>query len=352
MYAIIQAGGLGTRLKPVTGDLPKPLVPLAQRPAIFHLVDWIRQYPEIKKVLVMAGYRGNLLSNALNLEFGDFVQTIIEDTPLGSGGCLTLARSIVGKERVLLIGGDLLVNLDFRRFLNRHMELATAITLTTHGNNHPYDADLIEPDSEGHRVRKFLMRPHPKDLKAFNIVNAGIILFESSFWDHIPVEGCHSFERDILVPYLQNHPIGIHHTADFIQDLGTPERLKLADSWKRIGSRFNFTATNAITIDYSLIRSGLSAESTEKRNNLIQALQRLSSNNVALCLANSAEDLVISEMQSIEMELGKLEIRVDRRQIQTPTSPPTSTNESSAHVISSIDDLICWSHAQPTNRTN
>jgi NDP-sugar pyrophosphorylase family protein len=158
------------------------------------LIDWLKSYSEIREVLVLAGYRGGQMRDELSKEFGSFVRTIIEDEPLGSGGCLRLAKPYIKNDTSLLIGGDLFVTINLRNLINRHKALGANITITIHGNDHPLDADLIEPDESWCFVQKFLTRPHPENLRAHNLVNAAIFLIEPPFWNYIKSTGNQSFE--------------------------------------------------------------------------------------------------------------------------------------------------------------
>jgi len=311
MIALIQAGGFGTRLKSVTGDLPKPLVPVCGRPALFRLVDWLLGSNHIEHVIVLAGYRGEQVRASLDREFHGKVQTIIETTPLGSGGCLRLAAPFVSGKQVLLVSGDLFVDLDLDQLIKHHNSLDVDVTLTVHGNTHPLDADLVEPDEDGLYVKRLLVRPHAEDLTAFNMVNAAITVLESNFFRTIPTEGMLTFEKDLLIPFLQSKSgkISLYQTLEYIQDLGTPERLRSAEMWISVRD------TKPIAEKVAVVDTRFATEYYLQNGS--QCLARLESlaRTHLLTFASARADAETELLKRIEMALGRRQVKVAWRNI-------------------------------------
>lgn len=312
MLAFIQAGGLGTRLKAITGSLPKPLVPVDGRPALFRSIDWLKSYPMVKRVIVLAGYQGDLVKARLQEEFGDFVLTLIEEKPLGSGGCLRLALPFVKNQACLLVGGDLLINQNLDKFLAKHRSCQTNCTILVHGNNHPKDADLVVPSSDWQFVDKFLTRPHPEGLATYNLVNAGLMLMEPAFWLSFPEGQNLNFEKDVLIPYLKDHRVGLHVTGDYIQDLGTPERLRIAEEWLR-----QSPPPRAILLDSGDLGALLDSKTQ------IEKLRHTCESGVLLGIANCHSQKQ-TKLQTLEMALGDLGIRVSWREVRENCSKQDS----------------------------
>jgi NDP-sugar pyrophosphorylase family protein len=309
MIAIIQAGGKGTRLKAVTGDLPKPLVLLADRPVIFRIIDSLRASGVVDGVIVLAGYAGDLLSEVLNKEFGSFVTTVIESKPLGSGGCLRLAFPFLKNRSCLLISGDLFLDFSFKKLIKYHSDTGADVTLTVHGNNHPLDADLIEPDAEFKFLKQIHLRPHPADFKFFNIVNAAITVLNPEFFNFFPDGEFLSFESDVLLPFSRHKKIALYLTSEYIQDIGTPERLQIAERYLA-DKEAGFFDPTVLIVELSDILKCPDGQLRETMDNLIAA-----QNKGAIIAISNLENKPAIEIKKLESTFAGRGIKVSWRQV-------------------------------------
>jgi histidinol-phosphate phosphatase family protein len=233
VQAFVLAGGLGTRLRAAGFDVPKPLVPLAGRPVLFRQLDWLFANG-IGDVTVLAGYEGALLSARVRDEFGDRVRVVVEKEPLGTGGCLALVRGLV-RGPALVVSGDLVVDMDLAKLMGFHRSRGAFVTLTVHPNNHPRDSDLVEMDRRTGRVTGLRLRPHPPSMRYRNVVNASVAIVEPGFFDFVPEGVASNFEKDLVVRALAaGRPIFAYSTSEYVKDMGTPERLRQAETdWLR-----------------------------------------------------------------------------------------------------------------------
>jgi dTDP-glucose pyrophosphorylase/CBS domain-containing protein len=176
--ALIMAGGTGTRLRPLTEDLPKPMLLVDGKPVLEHVVDQLRK-SGIQNIRVATHYK----SEQIVSHFGDghafdvALRYLKEEQPLGTGGALGLLDAPAGP--LLVVNGDVLTNVDYRSMLTYHQDQHAAMTV---GVRHyvlqvPYG--VIE--CEGDRVRRFSEKPE----RAF-LVNAGIYLLEPAVFEFIP----------------------------------------------------------------------------------------------------------------------------------------------------------------------
>lgn len=219
----IQAGGLGTRLRKLYPDLPKPLVPIGGKPLIFWQIDQLL-VQGFEEIHVLAGYRGDMLSQYLNREYGPKVKVVIEQTALGSGGCLSLGKS-VAREFNLVVSGDLLFDFDFARLVSFHQAKKAFITMTIHSNTHPLDADLVDFDRLSGQIYGLFLRPHPAMFRFENRVNAALSVLNRDAILALPDQLSANFELDIVKPALQaKRPIYGYYSLEYIKDVGTPER--------------------------------------------------------------------------------------------------------------------------------
>lgn len=176
--AVIMAGGAGTRLRPLTETLPKPLLPVGERPVMEHILEQMRQ-SGIERVNVTTHY----LSEKIEAHFGDGsafgvrLNYVTEDRPLGTAGGLGLFPP--PKETLLVINGDILTNVDFRTMLAFHHEHNAALTVGV--RPHLYTVPYGVVDTDGAEVRGIREKPEIQFL-----TNAGIYLLEPFVYDYIP----------------------------------------------------------------------------------------------------------------------------------------------------------------------
>ncbi len=232
--AIIQAGGLGTRLRELTGDLlPKPMLPLDGRP----MMEWqIRELSRngIKKIVIIIGYLGDTIREY----FGDGHQWNVEITyieehaPLGSAGALYFLKQKNMADDYFFIFGDVMFSMDLHRLMGFHKEHGKKITLVTHPNSHPYDSDLLKVDRQG-RVLELLSKKKKRETWYHNIVNAGIALFRSDLIDGIQEDGKKDWEIDVVEPCISQGEVYAYQTPEYIKDVGTVDRFMQAEMDKR-----------------------------------------------------------------------------------------------------------------------
>jgi mannose-1-phosphate guanylyltransferase len=223
MKAVILAGGEGTRLRPLTLSLPKPVVPVVDRPFLRHQID----------LLATAGVREIVFSVAYHPEkveavfgdgtaFGVTIRYAVEETPLGTGGAVKNAESLLD-ERTVVLNGDVLGDFDLALILARHEAegAAASIVLTPVANPSAYG--VVETDLEG-RVLRFVEKPPPDKIRA-NTINAGVYVLETRVLDLMPPGVKHSIEREFFPTLLERGEkvLGPVHEGYWI-DIGTPTK--------------------------------------------------------------------------------------------------------------------------------
>jgi NDP-sugar pyrophosphorylase family protein len=228
---VIQAGGLGERIRGLFPNIPKPLVPIAGRPVLFRQIDWLLK-SGVRRFIVLAGYKGKQLKDAVTREFGGLELTFfIEDQPLGSGGCLSLTKNVIDSTS-LIVSGDVLFDFDLKDLLSSHVKSGSALTLTLYSTSQPFDGDLVVIDDRG-QVCDLLLRPHALDLIFENRVNAAASLVEPAVITGLPDATNLNFEKDVVLPALhQGMRVGSYTPMGYIVDVGVPAR------WKRASDDF------------------------------------------------------------------------------------------------------------------
>lgn len=223
MKAVILAGGMGTRLKTITGELPKPMVPVAGKPLLVHLIELCKKYG-IQDIHLTTGYRGEWIREQLKdgSQLGVSLFHHIESKSLGTAGSVKAIEDFL-KEDFLLIYGDVFVEMDLNRLLEFHKNHPGMGTLTVHPNNHPFESDLLELDEN--RIVAFHPKPHPNNEFFANIVNAGVAVLSSQIFKFIPPNEFCDFGHDIFPKIIsENGILHAYNTPEYLKDLGTPER--------------------------------------------------------------------------------------------------------------------------------
>ena len=312
--AIIQAGGLGKRLRELAPLLPKPLVEIQGRAVLFRQIDSLKR-AGIKQIFILGGYLGEMLRDATLAEFSDGVEVLIETEPLGSGGCLSLLRGRLAT-RALLIGGDLLFDIDIDRLLKFHKSNRAFITLSAHPNRHPRDSDLIDCNDEG-RVKRLLTRPHPADLRYRNLVNAAIAVVEPEILELVDGNTPLNFEHDIVRRAIDlGWPVYAYSTSEYIKDMGTPERWESANRdliEGRVESRSLSRPQRAIFLDRDgVLNRHVGYITTPSQLELIpgtvEAIKRINDSRfLALVVTNQPQiargDCSMEDLEAIHREL-------------------------------------------------
>ncbi|MDN3513532.1 MAG: nucleotidyltransferase family protein [Candidatus Brocadia sp.] len=216
MKAIILAGGLGTRLRDVVNDLPKPMAPIGGRPFLEYLVLQLIRW-NIKEVILSVGYKGDVIKayfgNGSN--FGVHIRYSEEKVPLGTGGAIKQSLTLIDDEEFLVMNGDSFLHVDFHELIYRHCtwQAKAAISLVRTKDTSRYG--LVERNEIGEVVRFA-----EKGSENNGLINGGVYIFRREVFTSIP-SGNVSLEREIL-PSLANQGLyGIIVNGFFI-DIGVP----------------------------------------------------------------------------------------------------------------------------------
>lgn len=223
--AVLQAGGKGTRMFPLTGDkIPKPLLKLGGRPMLEWQVLNLKKYG-IHDFVIIVGHFGEMIEEY----FGDGSQWdvnisfIKEEMPLGSGGALSYLRGKFQGKHMVLTLGDVMFDMNMPRLIAFHEEKGALATLVVHPNSHPYDSDLVVLDDNS-RVTKFDAKTNVRDYFYDNCVNAGVYIIEPEVLDSLVEVRKRDLEKEILVPLLEKGRLYGYRTTEYLKDAGTVER--------------------------------------------------------------------------------------------------------------------------------
>jgi NDP-sugar pyrophosphorylase family protein len=225
MKAVILAGGEGTRLRPLTLSLPKPVVPVVDRPFLRHQLDLLAKVG-VREIVFSVAYR----PERVRAVFGDgsasglCIRYAVEETPLGTGGAVRNALELLD-ERTLVLNGDVLTDVDLPAVVAEHEAAQAAATLVLTPVPNPSAYGLVETDPDG-RVRRFIEKPDPSQITT-DTINAGIYLLETGVLDLIPAGQNYSIERGFFPALLSRGDlVRAHIHRGYWIDIGTPEKYR------------------------------------------------------------------------------------------------------------------------------
>jgi mannose-1-phosphate guanylyltransferase len=220
MKAVVLVGGEGTRMRPLTETMPKPLIPLVDRPFLDHVLDHLARHG-VDEVLLSSPYLEKAFSAFLDRRRGKPALTwITEDAPLGTGGAVAKAARSLDRA-FLVLNGDILTDLDLTALVEAHRSHGAVATITLSAVDDARPYGLVAVDADG-RVREF--REKPPEAVA-GLVNAGTYVLEPSAVRGVGIDRAVSIEREVFPGLIAGGAAvwGFVTTAYWI-DLGTPEK--------------------------------------------------------------------------------------------------------------------------------
>ena len=221
MKGLILAGGKGTRLRPLTINTPKPVVPVANAPFLLYQIDLMRS-AGIDEIILSLSYQPRKIEDLLKdgSDYGVTIKYAVEGIPLGTGGAFKNAEEQIDSTTVVF-NGDVLTSLDLNAVIERHRETKAVATLVLTPVENPSAYGLVETDSDGH-VRRFIEKPGPDEVTCNNI-NAGVYVLESSVLRYMPKGEAYSFERGLFPTLLEQKERVLSYILDgYWIDIGTP----------------------------------------------------------------------------------------------------------------------------------
>ena len=224
MKAELLAGGCGTRLRPLTLNTPKPVVPIFDRPFLYHQIDLLRQIPEIDEVILSLNYQPERIKEIVGHgeDVGLPIRYLVEPEPLGTGGAIKYAEPYLDGTTIVF-NGDVLTEIDLAAVVNYHRSNKAKATIVLTPVDNPSAYGLVETDSHGN-VSRFLEKPDPNEISC-NTINAGIYVLEPTTFDRIPTRTKYSIERSYFPSLIEQHETFVAYVDNgYWLDIGTPDK--------------------------------------------------------------------------------------------------------------------------------
>ena len=223
MKAVILIGGEATRLRPLTCNTPKAMVPVLNTPFLEHVIGYLSWHQAKEIVLALSRSQESIQSYyGDGSQFGVRLNYTVEDTPLGTAGAVKNTEKYLD-ETFLVLNGDIFTDLDITAMIGFHRERKAKATIALTPVDDPTSYGLIETNTQG-RVTRFLEKPEWSEVTT-NMINAGTYVLEPEVLAQIPPQANFSFERE-LFPLLLDHgePVYAFPSSAYWIDIGTPEK--------------------------------------------------------------------------------------------------------------------------------
>lgn len=228
--AIILAGGLGTRLRSVISDVPKCMAPVAAKPFLYYLIEYLKKNG-IEKFIFSVGYKYEIIEEYLKKNYATLSYLLsLENEPLGTGGAIKLACTKISEQNVVICNGDTLFKVDVAALANFHESIKAECTLALKPM-HDFDRYGVVELNEDNSVKSF----KEKKYYTTGLINGGIYALnaEKFLEEHLPEK--FSFEKDYLEKKVSSKELNSGKIYGMIQDeyfidIGIPEDYERAQS--------------------------------------------------------------------------------------------------------------------------
>jgi mannose-1-phosphate guanylyltransferase/phosphomannomutase len=226
--AVVMAGGEGTRLRPLTSNQPKPMVPIVGKPCMEHILELLREHGFEDVVVTVA-----FLPQAIRSYFGDGtslglnIQYSVEESPLGTAGSVRLASDALD-DTFLVISGDALCDIDLQQIVDFHKEKGAAVTIGLKSVENPLEFGIVVTDEDG-KVERFLEKPSWGQVFS-DTINTGIYVLEPEVLKHIPTDRPYDFSKELFPLLLEmGRPIYGYVCEGYWQDIGNLDQYRQAN---------------------------------------------------------------------------------------------------------------------------
>ncbi|MFN8186838.1 MAG: sugar phosphate nucleotidyltransferase [Gaiellales bacterium] len=228
MKAVVMAGGEGTRLRPLTSNQPKPMVPIVGRPCMEHIVELLRLHG-LTDVIATLAFMPQAIRSYFDTgeSLGVRMQYSVEEAPAGTAGSVRLASDELD-ETFLVISGDALCDVDLSALVRFHKEKGAAVTIGLVSVENPLEFGIVVTDTDG-RIERFLEKPSWGQVFS-DTINTGIYVLEPDVLRHVPTDRPFDFSKELFPLLLEmGRPLYGYVLDGYWQDIGTIDQYRQAN---------------------------------------------------------------------------------------------------------------------------
>ena len=228
MKAVVMAGGEGTRLRPLTSNRPKPLVPILGKPIAQHIIEHLAR-AGITEIVVTLYYLAEEIQNYFGdgSELGVKLHYFIEETPLGTAGAVKMAEEVLGDDTFVIVSGDALTDLDLDKALAWHRQKESEATLVLYSVSDPREFGVVIAGEDG-RIQRFLEKPSWSEVFS-DTVNTGMYVLEPSVFALMERGKSYDWSQDIFPKLLeQQRSLHGYVMGEYWCDVGSHDQYREA----------------------------------------------------------------------------------------------------------------------------
>ena len=223
MKAVIMAGGKGSRLRPLTCNLPKPMVPLLQKPVMEYAIEWLKKHG-INEIAVTLQYLPQAIKNYFGngQRFGVHLYYFEEKSPLGTAGSIKNAEEFFS-ETFIVVSGDTITDFNLQKCIDYHKEKKALATLLLNQVENPTNYGVVRTNQYG-KITRFIEKPNWHEVFS-NLVNTGIYILEPEIFSYIKKGVMTDFSHDLFPLLLdKNKEVYGYEAKGYWSDIGTLEQ--------------------------------------------------------------------------------------------------------------------------------
>ena len=256
MKAMVLAAGLGTRLKPITFEVPKPMVPVLDRPVMAHIYGLL-QKQGFDRLIANVHYYPETIQDY----FGDRLEYRFEEELLGTAGGVRNVAEFFGDDPVVVVSGDALTDIDLNGLVERHKGAGGIGTLAVKKVADTSQYGVVIHDDDG-RIQGFQEKPDPDEALS-ELGNCGIYCFSPEIFDYFPKEPFADWADDIFPELLENDvPFHIHEIEEYWNDVGSLDELQQG-TWDALEGKLRIAVTGEKAGDEATVGEGSSLDGVE-----------------------------------------------------------------------------------------
>lgn len=224
MECIILAGGMGTRLQSVVSDVPKCMAPVAGHPFLYYLIESLTE-AGFNHIILSLGYKHEVVEEWLRANPSPIhISTVIEETPLGTGGAVKLALTKAHDDEVFILNGDTYFNVNYRAMIEPHRETQAAATIALKRMENFSRYGVVDFEEHTHQILRF----NEKQPCESGFINGGVYLINRRELEDYPDK--FSLEKDFFETVITHYFLCGYISDGYFIDIGVPEDYERAQA--------------------------------------------------------------------------------------------------------------------------
>ncbi|MCL2712191.1 MAG: NDP-sugar synthase [Methanomassiliicoccaceae archaeon] len=222
--AVVMVGGKGTRLRPLTNDRPKPILPVLDRPCLSYLISSLAK-GGIEHVILACGYRSEKMASAIGdgSKEGIKIEYAYEDAPMGTAGAIKLLESRLD-DTFVAVNGDVFADFDLKKEIDEHVRSKASLTISLTKVENPCEFGIARLDSSG-KILEFKEKPKPEEVFS-DLINAGVYVIEKEILKYVPENKMYDFSKELTIDIMKKgYKVQGHMISGLWLDVGRPKDL-------------------------------------------------------------------------------------------------------------------------------